>query len=158
MSDRLHQQRKRAQTMSTINIPESPFFSLENYEISYDVIENGSDDVFRGDTIDEAVEKLARAYGNVAYGNVRSADVKIIVWCQTKPEAISAYVAELQAVRRAKETAAKLRQSQEFYDILLGAWQKEVDALNADAVDYTPEGFNKRWQALQAKKPVKPCL
>ncbi len=141
----------------TIDIPESPYVYFDGVETTYEIIDS-CDDKFHGDTLDEAFEKLARSYSRLnAPTLIRPLDIRIVLTCPGHIEPISERIWELNAERKANEAAAKLRQSQEFYDILLGAWQKEVDALNADAGDYTPEGFNKRWQTLQAKKPVKPC-
>jgi hypothetical protein len=141
----------------SINIPDSPYVYFDGVETTYEVIDS-FDDKFHGDTLDEALDKLASSYSGLdAPTLIRNLDVRIVLTFPGHSESISERIWELNAKRKAKEAAAKLRQSQEFYDILLAAWQKEVDALNADAGDYTPEGFNKHWQALQAKKPVKPC-
>ncbi len=142
----------------SINIPDSPYVYFDGAETTYEIID-AYDDKFSGDTLDEAFDKLARSYSGLdAPTLIRNLDIRIVLTFPGHTESISERIWELNAKRKAKEEAAKLVQSLEFYNILLGAWQKEVDALNADASDYTPEGFNKRWLALLAKKPVKPCL
>lgn len=142
---------------NSISIPESPYYNLDDREISYELTDC-YDEKFCGDTIEEAVEKLSQAYtGNLAAPSaLRGLSVKMIIYMPARAEVVSARVRELNADRKAKAAAAQLQQSLEFYFIMLDDWQKQVDALNAEAGDYTPEGFNKRWKALQAQKPVKP--
>jgi hypothetical protein len=143
-----------------INIPESPYYYLDGHEISYEITDY-DDDKYFGDTIEEAIEKFSRAYANLGTPGapsttIRGLGIRLVIDIPAHVEAVSARVRELNAERKAKEAAAKLAQDNEFYNILLDAWQKRVDALNAEAGDYTPEGFNKRWKALQDQKPVKP--
>lgn len=146
-----------------INIPESPYCRLdghESYEILYEVSDEYYGIKFSGETIEEALTRLAQAQSSISMydgpTSFESLEIKAIIYIPANYDAIAARVRELNAERKAKEAAAQLQQSLEFYNILLDAWQKRVDALNAEAGDYTPEGFNKRWKALQDQKPVKP--
>ena len=147
--------------MSTdpINIPASPYYNLDGCEIYYEIIDSDGRTT-GGDTIDEVFSKFSKIYSSrIAYDNppkFQDFEVRVIIIPTANSELIYARVRELLAERKAKEAAAQLQQSLEFYNILLDAWQKRVDALNAEAGDYTPEGFNKRWKALQDQKPVKP--
>jgi hypothetical protein len=133
-----------------VNIPESPYYSLDEYGECSFVIEDDYGDLYRGDTIEEAIAELADSYDNLdASSDICDLTIKCTTYLKHDAKVISDRVRELNKARKAKN-------AEKDHAARLAAWEKELQALNDSADEYSTSGFNKRWQELLARKPVMP--
>lgn len=139
-----------------LTIPQSEFYSsVDEVGGGQFVITDNDGNAYRGDTMEEAIANLSLSYSGLVPGNripnIRGLLVRyeFVTYLIHDSKQINARVRELNAERNAKKLAAT-------YSERLAAWQKSLNALNAEAGDYSQEGYNKRYDALMAQKPVAP--
>lgn len=140
-----------------LTIPQSEYYSSKADLVGPGefVITDIDGDAYHGDTMEEAIANLSLSYSGLVPGDripdIRGLSVRyeIVTYLIGDSKRINARVRELNAERNAEKLAAK-------YSERLAAWQKSLNALNAEAGDYSQEGYNKRYDALMAQKPVVP--
>ena len=143
------------QQNNILTIPQSEYYSSEADVVGEFVITDNDGDIYRGDTMEEAIANLSLSYSGLVPGDripdIRDLSVRheIVTYLAKDSKRINARVRELNAERLAKKLASE-------YSEMLAAWQKSLNALNAEAGDYSQEGYNKRYDALMAQKPVAP--
>jgi len=133
-----------------LNIPTSPYYSHDEYGERSFVIEDDYGDLYRGDTIEEAIAELADGHDlDDASSDICFLTIKCTTYLAPNTKAISSRVRELNKARKAKN-------AEKDHAARLAVWEKELQALNDSADEYSTTGFSKRWEELQARKPVAP--
>ncbi len=139
-----------------LTVPQSEYYSsVDEVGGGQFVITDLDGDAYHGDTMEEAIANLSLSYSALVPGDrqpdIRGLSVRyeILTYLIGDSKQINARVRELNAVRYAKKLASE-------YSARLAAWQKSLNALNAEAGDYSQEGYNRRYDALMAQKPVAP--
>lgn len=144
--------------VKAVQIPASELYSgedaLSTRECEYCI--ECYDGNFYGDTIENAAQQFARSFCPLD-NPIMNITVTIRATLVPNKEAISRYVkslheqhlAELERRRLAEVQSAVMAKYQEQYE----SWLLEINTLNAEHADYTPDAYNRRYDAIMARKP-----